>query len=154
MPATDGHSLYNPRVPLACGNGQGIVGRRLKNAGSTKAVGPAPPHLASSYSYHLYPAADPVRRQVNPAAVAAGFDPLFDHLFAEDLKFNLVAAIFGLVLRRRIGIGRFTTAVSISDFIPLFRMQSIFIGPIPACIRPGPAHQLLATDKVQRIDLD
>ena len=60
----------------------------------------------SCYSYHLYAAADPVRRQVNPAAVAAGLDLLFEHLFAEDLEFNLTAGGSRLVPRRRIGIGR------------------------------------------------
>ena len=64
------------------------------------------PSNPSCYSYHLYAAADPVRRQVNPAAVAAGLDLLFEHLFAEDLEFNLAAGGSRLVPRRRIGIGR------------------------------------------------
>ena len=41
--------------------------------------------------------ADPIRGEVNPAAVAAELDVLFDHLFTVDFKFHLIAG----ELRRR-----------------------------------------------------
>ena len=43
-------------------------------------------------AYDLNFVTHPVRRQVYPSTVAAGLDPLFDHLFPIDLKFDLVAA--------------------------------------------------------------
>ena len=44
------------------------------------------------YANDLNLMAHPIRRQVYPSAVATGLDPLFDHLFAIDLEFDLVAA--------------------------------------------------------------
>lgn len=35
---------------------------------------------------------DPVRRQVDPAAVGTGLDPFLDHLFPEDLYLGLISA--------------------------------------------------------------
>jgi hypothetical protein len=37
----------------------------------------------------FYLVANPIRRQINPAAVATGFDPLFDHLLTVYFKFHL-----------------------------------------------------------------
>jgi len=42
--------------------------------------------LIGSNDFHLV--ADPVGRQINPAAVATGFDPLFDHFLTVYFKFN------------------------------------------------------------------
>ena len=42
--------------------------------------------LIGSDDFHFV--ADPIGRQINPAAVAAGLDSLFDHLFAVYFEFN------------------------------------------------------------------
>ena len=39
--------------------------------------------------------ADPIWRQIYPAAVAAGFNPLFDHLFTVDFEFDFVVGRIG-----------------------------------------------------------
>ena len=44
------------------------------------------------YTNDLNLMAHPIRRQVYPSAVATGLDPLFDHFFAIDLEFDLIAA--------------------------------------------------------------
>ena len=44
------------------------------------------------YANDLNFMAHPIRRQVYPSTVATGLDPLFDHLFAVDLEFDLIAA--------------------------------------------------------------
>ena len=47
------------------------------------------PHPALILFLSPLPGSRPSPEAVNPAAVAAGFDLLFEHLFAKDLKFNL-----------------------------------------------------------------
>jgi hypothetical protein len=42
--------------------------------------------LIGSDDFHLV--ADPIGRQINPAAVATGFDPLFDHFFTVYFEFH------------------------------------------------------------------
>jgi hypothetical protein len=42
--------------------------------------------LIGSDDFHLV--ANPIGRQINPAAVATGFDPLFDHFLTVNFKFN------------------------------------------------------------------
>jgi len=43
----------------------------------------------------FYFVADPIRRQVDSSAVPAGFNPLFDHLFAVYFEFDLVVGSVG-----------------------------------------------------------
>ncbi len=43
----------------------------------------------------FYFVAYPIRRQINPTAVAAGLDPLFDHFLAVYFKFYLAIRHFG-----------------------------------------------------------
>jgi hypothetical protein len=38
---------------------------------------------------------DPVGRQINPSAVAAGLDFFFEHFFAENFKLHLASGGFG-----------------------------------------------------------
>ena len=42
----------------------------------------------------FYLVANPIRRQIYPAAVATGFDPLFDHLLTVYFKFHLANRCF------------------------------------------------------------
>ena len=55
------------------------------------------------YANDLNLMAHPIRRQVYPSAVATGLDPLFDHLLAIDLEFDLIAA--GLFIIRIVADG-------------------------------------------------
>ena len=43
--------------------------------------------------------ADPIRRQVNPAAVSAELDLFLKHLFAEDFKLDHLVSSLGKVFR-------------------------------------------------------
>jgi hypothetical protein len=56
--------------------------------------------------------ADPVRRQIYPAAVSTGFNPLLDHFFTVYFKFDLVV---GKVDSRLFIIGGILIAVFIFD---------------------------------------
>ena len=70
---------------------------------------------------NLYAVTNPIRGQIDPAAVAAGFNYFLNQFFAVNLKFNLFS------------LNRFTS-VSVAGYIICFDFFRHFVNSFPACM--------------------